>query len=120
MKKSDKKIENKLRISLTSACEELLEAVQGFEWLTHLVDYAAYPKSLKVICVFDTEENRTRSLALGENKMIFDIVQKHLSSEGINLASERKQLLLDSEENCLTQNQGRWPERLAFLNKSLH
>ena len=39
MRKTDKKIDNNLRIVLTEVCEIALKEVTGFQWLTHLVDY---------------------------------------------------------------------------------
>ena len=37
MRKSDKKIENQLRLTLTDVCETALKRFNGFEWLTHLL-----------------------------------------------------------------------------------
>ncbi|MDB4837885.1 Fis family transcriptional regulator, partial [Marinomonas sp.] len=57
MKKSDKKIEKTLRDALTTVCETALETTSGFVWLTHIVNFNAFPSSLKVICVFETDDD---------------------------------------------------------------
>jgi len=54
MKKTDKKMDNHIRRVLTDVCETSLTDISGFAWLTHTVNYAQFPQSLKVICVFDT------------------------------------------------------------------
>lgn len=45
MRKTDKKIENDIRNSLTEVCDELLELKMGFEWITHLVDFKRFPRA---------------------------------------------------------------------------
>ena len=57
MRKSDKKLDNQLRLVLTDVCETALKEVEGFQWLTHVVNYSNFPQSLRVVCVFDTNEN---------------------------------------------------------------
>jgi len=49
MRKTDKKLDNQLIKLLTEVCETALEDFSGFQWLTHIVDYSNFPKSLKVI-----------------------------------------------------------------------
>jgi len=58
MKKNHKKIDTSLRNSLTQVCDTALENVVGFKWLTHLANYDDFPRSLKVICIFDTHQNQ--------------------------------------------------------------
>ncbi|HCC80946.1 MAG TPA: Fis family transcriptional regulator, partial [Methylophaga sp.] len=43
MRKTDKKIDNELRLKLTDVCEQGLKNIAGFQWLTHLVNYDDYP-----------------------------------------------------------------------------
>ena len=57
MRKTDKKMDNQLRHVLTEVCEVALKDINGFQWLTHVVNYSNFPKSLQVVCVFDTNEN---------------------------------------------------------------
>lgn len=49
MRKTDKKIENNIRISLTKVCEQALKEVDGFLWLTHTVNYSKFPESLQIL-----------------------------------------------------------------------
>ena len=45
------RIERHLIAALTDACEIAKAEIPGFEWLTHTVDYRAFPQSLRVIWV---------------------------------------------------------------------
>ncbi len=58
MRKSDKKIENQIREVLTDVCEDTLKSYEGFLWVTHTVNYSSFPQSLKIICVFETGQDR--------------------------------------------------------------
>ena len=51
MRKTDKKMDNQLRHVLTEVCEVALKDINGFQWLTHVVNYSNFPKSLQVVCV---------------------------------------------------------------------
>ena len=51
-------IERRLVKSLTEACEKAKGQINGFVWLTHVVDYTAFPASLKIVWVFDTQVSR--------------------------------------------------------------
>ena len=48
MRKTDKKLENTLIAALTEVCEAALEAFDGFQWLTHFVNYSHFPSSQKM------------------------------------------------------------------------
>jgi len=56
MRKSDKKIDNKLRVALTEVCDFALENVAGYQWITHTVNYDAFPASLQVSCAFSSQQ----------------------------------------------------------------
>ena len=56
MRKSDKKIDNKLRVALTEVCDFALENVEGYQWITHTVNYDAFPASLQVTCAFSSQQ----------------------------------------------------------------
>ena len=45
LRKTDKKIENQLILVLTAVCETALKEIDGFQWLTHLVEYTDFPNS---------------------------------------------------------------------------
>ena len=52
-------IERQLVAALTDACETAKAEIPGFEWLTHTVNYADFPQSLRITWVFDTRANKT-------------------------------------------------------------
>ena len=58
--------ERRLIKSLTDACETAKGQIPGFVWLTHAVNYEAFPVSLKVVWVFDTQVSKDIALADGE------------------------------------------------------
>ncbi|WP_114325863.1 Fis family transcriptional regulator [Candidatus Colwellia aromaticivorans] len=112
MRKSDKKIENQLRIALTEVCETALNNFTGFEWLTHLVNHSNFPKSLKVICVFDTNDNLSNFINSKSSHELDSLIQKNLFEKGINLKNITNHISYDTEENCQTNNNGKWADRL--------
>ena len=113
MRKSDKKFDNELRKALTKLCENELETLDGFQWLTHTVNYPNVESSLKVICVFDLNENLERFMSSNENSKIESLILKTVSDLNIKLKNTSKQLVFDTEENCTRFNNGNWSQRLA-------
>ncbi|MBW8189737.1 Fis family transcriptional regulator [Neiella marina] len=113
MRKSDKKIDNQLRIILTGICETALTDIKGFQWLTHTVNYSNFPKSLKVVCVFDTNENLDSYLTSVNNNLLQSLVKSELSEIGINFKNIVNHVLFDTEENCDNQHNGNWASRLS-------
>ena len=97
MRKSDKKIDNQIRLALTRVCHTALDQFDGFQWLTHRVDYQAFPKSLQVICVFQTNEAVRQHRALNENRQLSTLVQRSLRDVGVAILPSR--ITYDSEEN---------------------
>ncbi|MCL1066931.1 Fis family transcriptional regulator [Shewanella olleyana] len=110
MKKSDKKIDNQIRESLTDVCDVLIEQISGFQWLTHIVNFNAFPQSLKVVCVFDNEAQLTQLRLNKEDMFISQMIVHKLSLQGISISS--KQVLFDSEAKCEAQHNGNWALRL--------
>ncbi len=113
MRKSDKKLDNEIRKALTSICENQLKLCEGFEWLTHTANYSNFPASLKVICVFDTNEQLELFLASSDCTKVTSSISKALSNLGIKLSQSAKYLVFDSEENCGRDNKGNWKARLS-------
>lgn len=113
MRKSDKKLDNKIRIALTQACEIALKEFDGFEWLTHVVNYENFPKSLKIVCVFETNEQ----LARFEDNMLktsfISIIDKQLLGIELVLKNLKKHVVFDTEENCHEKHGGNWAQRLT-------
>ena len=116
MRKTDKKIDNQICKALTEVCENALEDFTGFEWLTHLVDYSNFPKSLKVICVFDTNESLARFLATRESQDLASIVQKNLLEIDVSINDMAKHIAFDTEENCENNDRGNWQKRLSKVS----
>ena len=112
MRKSDKKIDNQLRIILTRVCETALEDIEGFKWLTHLVNYSNFPQSLKVVCVFDKNEDLENYLQSDFNNKLLSLVQSELKSLNIKLKNITEHIEYDTEENCNNQHSGNWASRL--------
>ncbi|MFT6926723.1 MAG: hypothetical protein ACJAZP_002343 [Psychromonas sp.] len=110
MRKTDKKIDNQLRGALTEICESTLKEVAGFQWLTHVVNYANFPKSLKVICVFDSNDNLNRFKATESQQ---GLIQNKLFEMGMKMNSISIPIFYDTQENCDKNNNGKWADRLA-------
>ena len=112
MRKSDKKLDNQLRIVLTQICENALEEIEGFQWLTHIVNYSNFPKSLKIVCVFDTNESLDRYLLSETNNQLQSLIKRELSKLNIQFKNMVNHVLFDTEENCENQHNGNWAQRL--------
>ncbi|MFA0027358.1 Fis family transcriptional regulator [Vibrio breoganii] len=92
MRKTDKKIENRIRSVLTEVCEDTLKGYDGFLWVTHTVNYSSFPQSLKIVCVFDTNQDRANFLA-GEGQLnVSTTIQKAFVQIGIQLKNVDKQI----------------------------
>lgn len=111
MKKSDKKLDNELRKSLSKLCENYLESVNGFQWLTHQVNYS-YLQSLKVTCVFDSNDNLDL-LSAPDKAELESQISKVITSLNIKLKKNTKLVEFDTEENCAQFNNGNWAKRLG-------
>ncbi|TLU61104.1 hypothetical protein FE810_15650 [Thalassotalea litorea] len=108
MRKTDKKLDNEIRKALTQACEIALEQHTGFQWLTHIVNYDNFPASLRVICVFATNQQ-----LLAANKTeITNLITTKLGSINVPLKTPSKHISFDSEENCSVNHNGKWGDRL--------
>jgi hypothetical protein len=113
MKKSDKKIDNTLRQALTQACDLALEDINGFKWLTHTVNYNAFPASLSIVCVFDSNESLSKAIALHQDKYLRDVLQHQVSNIGIKLKNLHQHIKFDTEENCDNEHSGNWAQRIG-------
>lgn len=113
MRKSDKKLDNQLRMVLTQVCENALEEIEGFQWLTHIVNYSNFPKSLKIVCVFGTNESLDKYLLSEANNQLQSLIKRELSNLGIQFKNMVNHVLFDTEENCEKQHNGNWAQRLG-------
>ncbi|USH05373.1 hypothetical protein K6Q96_19400 [Grimontia kaedaensis] len=107
MRKTDKKIDNSLRKALTQVCDIAQSESDGFEWLTHFVNYDRFPNSLNVVCVFDTQAN----LALANQESFHRHIKDALDSIDIKVKDMSKHVQFDTEENCEKENKGKWNVR---------
>jgi hypothetical protein len=80
MKKSHTKINNQLITYLNKLCDFAQENMDGFLWLSHVIDYDSPKKGWKVICVFDTQEQAEMALQKGWKTLVLERVAKNVQS----------------------------------------
>lgn len=112
MRKSDKKIENQIRDVLTDVCEDTLKGYDGFLWVNHTVNFSSFPQSLKIVCVFDSNQDRTNFLEADGQQHVASVIQSAFNRGGIKLKNIDKHLSFDTQENCDRDHQGKWSLRL--------
>jgi hypothetical protein len=113
MRKIDRKIDNQLRLVLTDVCEITLKEINGFQWLTHLVNYSNFPNSLKVVCVFDTNENLSCFMSKDSKKELTSLLKVKLHEADVKVKNVTDHILYDTEENCEKEHNGKWADRLG-------
>ena len=106
-------MDNYIRRVLNYVCEISLKDIDGFAWLTHTVNYAQFPQSLKVICVFDTLEELTTFLQSEQHNLLNIRVHRELTTLDISLKPNVKMVVYDTEEMCERDHQGNWAKRWA-------
>ena len=111
MKKNDKKTEKLIVETLTDACHIATDTIDGFEWLTHFVDYDAFPQSLEIVCIFDTQESLSKAIQEHQDSFIRSLLTDKLRSIKIPLKNSTKQIGFDTEEACEKQHGGNWAKR---------
>jgi glutamate-1-semialdehyde aminotransferase len=112
MKKTVKKLDNHVVKALTNACERLKEDISDFTWLTHTADYANFPGSLMVRCVFNTESALANMHAQRQDTLFVKSIHAELLKVGVLLKTPKRHVVFDSEEACLRDNGGNWKQRL--------
>ncbi|WP_439101710.1 hypothetical protein [Congregibacter sp.] len=111
MRKTDKKLERGLVNTLTRICDEALEEIPGFAWLTHFVDYNNFPESLRIVCVFETDEQLEAVRAAQKDARLSARVIEGLKSVGVSISPRGRQIQFDTEEACARENSGNWQAR---------
>lgn len=111
--KTQKKIDNTICKALTEACSIFLAEVEGFEWLTHRVNYTNFPASLIVTCVFDTKANQQQAESAAECLTMQKQIQAKLLKVGVKFKVLSRQVVFDNEQACLEGHEGDWELRLA-------
>lgn len=76
MRKTDKKLEQRIIRQLTQVCEAAKAEYSGFVWLTHTVNYQRFPQSLKVTLMFN--QSVSESIMLAEFQALIPEVQAAL------------------------------------------
>ena len=112
MKKTDKTLENTIVTLLTRVCEQSLKSFDGFQWVTHLVNYKDFPRSLTIICVFDRQDQVSKLLSSSNHDYLVSLIVEQLKSAGIQLPNAQQQIQFDSEEACNLEHAGKWNRRL--------
>lgn len=92
MTKTDKKIENKLRVALTAVCDIALDRIDGYQWITHTVNYASFPSSLLVTCAFDSPQALDALKHSKQDSFLQKTIVEHLASANIELKTPSKQI----------------------------
>ncbi len=105
MRKTDKKIDNQICKILTDVCETALEKFDGFQWLTHLVNYSNFPNSLQVVCVFDTQENLERFMLSPHRDTMVKLIQVKLFEADVVINNSASQIVFRCEEKQTEQKQ---------------
>jgi small-conductance mechanosensitive channel len=112
MKKTDKTLENTIITLLTKVCEQSLKDLDGFQWLTHSVNYNDFPRSLTIICIFDTQDQVSKIVKSPNYDYLMSMIVEQLKSAGIQSPNPQKQIKFDSEEACTIEHAGNWKRRL--------
>lgn len=87
-------------------CESEFKKLNGFLWLTHIVNYSSFPSSLKIICVFETNKDLALLTTSNNNQALFSLIKQRLSKVGISL--KPNQVMFDSDEDCVAVDNGNW------------
>ncbi|WP_188151077.1 Fis family transcriptional regulator [Teredinibacter waterburyi] len=111
--KTQKKIDANIRNALTDLCENSFKTIDGFQWLTHQADFANFPASLLITCVFESQEQLTEATNLKHCSAIKTAIQARLLKIGVRFKTLDRQVQFDTEEACIAENNHDWPLRLA-------
>lgn len=94
MRKNDKKIDNKLRQALTEVCDYALQHSDGYQWITHSVNFEKFPESLIITCIFSDQQSAEHAQQQGT---LLNMIQQKLKDVAIDLHQSNKQIRFESE-----------------------
>lgn len=97
MRKTDKKLEKKIFQALTNVCETVKVEVQGFEYLTHEVNYKQFPESLSVICFFATKAELNQAQQDNQDQFIFALIKNELVQINIRFDDIKRHVFFDTK-----------------------
>ena len=112
-KRDHARIERRLIARLTEACETAKCEINGFAWLTHTVDYTAFPQSLRVTWISDTRASKDAALSTGADQRMRELTAAALHEADIPPLPINRYVHFDCEEDCQRQHGGDWRVRLA-------
>lgn len=92
MRKSDKKIENKLRIALTDVCDFALDSIAGYQWISHTVNYDVFPGSLRITCAFASQQVIDDLKRSQQDLVLKKEIIKKLATAEIKISDANKQV----------------------------
>ena len=92
MKKTDKKIENKLRQALTDVCDFALENIEGYQWVTHKANYDVFPDSLQIVCAFLSQSKIDELKRSKQDLVLKKTIEAKLGDINIKLKNAEKQI----------------------------
>jgi hypothetical protein len=111
MNKTDKKTDKKICQVLTKACEMAKLQVQGFQWLTHVVNYNQFPESLSITCIFESKAQLQQASQQMKEQLIMDLIKKELEHINIKFKDINRHVSFDTEESCKAEYEGNWQKR---------
>ena len=97
MKKTDKKREKSIVQGLTRVCEITKNEIDGFEWLTHTIDYDYFPNSLMVHCIFTSDVSIKQVIDSGQDETIFKLICDGLVLIDINFKDISNHVTFDTK-----------------------
>ena len=111
-KREQARTERLLVTALTQACETAKSELPGFCWLTHEVDYTAFPTSLQVVWVFDTLADKHAALARGLDERMIELTAEAFAEAQVKVPNVSAHVQVDCEEQCHIENGGDWQQRI--------
>ena len=98
MKKTDKKIDKQICQALTIACEAIKTKANGFQWLTHFVDFNQFPDSLSVVCIFNTSAELDHARQHMKDQTIVSLIKNELEKINIKLKDISRHISFETED----------------------
>ena len=97
MNKTDKKREKSIIQGLTRVCDITKNEIDGFEWLTHTIDYDYFPNSLMVHCIFTSDVSIKQVIDSGQDETIFKLICDELVLIDINFKDISSHVTFDTK-----------------------
>ncbi len=97
MKNTDKKREKSIIQGLTRVCDITKNEIDGFEWLTHTIDYDYFPNSLMVHCIFTSDVSIKQVIDSGQDETIFKLICDELVLIDINFKAISSHVTFDTK-----------------------